>query len=192
MSLFKRWKTISIANGLRGTATIRVSEPYGEPGLREAGDSIFDLELNLFGTRGYRLVLEVRLEGEEPYEIDGRFDVPRRAENTGLLAGSVGNALCPGLELPVLADPRDRDRVEVDWQRFLADPGRKQAQKATEQVAYERQLTRTNDAVAVKALAKMVRNGQLSREQFDFEVSRAIENGHMDPGDVERARAGLD
>lgn len=192
MSLFRRWRSVSIENGVEGRAKIRVSEPSGEPGLREnSGDSIFELELNRFGTRAYRLVLDVELEGEPPFEVDGTFHVPRRAENTGLLAGSVGNSLKPGLELPVVVDPRDRTRVEVDWKKFLAAPERKAAQKQTEQDAYDRALAKTHNKAAVKAWAEMVQAGELSRETFERNVAAEIEGGRMDPADAEKARAKL-
>ena len=74
-----------------------------------------------------------RSPGEEPRQVSGRFKVPRRAENVGLLANNVNVGLWPGLELPVRAYG---DEVKVDWARFLADPGRKKAQKAAAQAAY--------------------------------------------------------
>ena len=205
MALFSRIRP-RIENGIAGRAKILVSEPSGEPGLREnSGESIFELELNHFGTRAYRFVLEVSVEGRAPYEVDGEFKVPRRAENTGWLAAKVGNSLKPGLTLPVVVDPRDPGRVEVDWPKFLADPSRKQAQETTDQTAYNAKYRamierdpklaaklREGNALAVRSWADTVRAGRMSREDFEAQVTTELESGRMDPADAEAARASLD
>jgi len=122
-----------LRGGTAGTARIVESHPHGEPGSRDSGEDSILLELNYFGTRAYDLTLDVQIPGEEPRRVSGRFKVPRRAENVGWLAPSVGVGLWPGLELPVRAGP---DGVQIDWARFLDDPGRKKAQKDAAQVAY--------------------------------------------------------
>ena len=206
MALFGLGRSRALTGGIEGIALIRESEPFGEPGRRNnSGDSIFDLELNRFGTRKYRFVLEVRTPDRDPYEIEGRFKVPRKAENTGFLAADVGNALRPGIELPVRVDPSGAASVEVDWKKFLAMPGRKEAQRAATQsarnVRVREQLEkspklaaklRANNSQAVQMWADAVRGGNMTREEFEETVNLELETGRMDPADAEAARRTLD
>ena len=69
------------------------------------------------------LELEVTLPGEDPYRVSGSFKVPAKAERTGLTRGSLSR----GLDLPVRVDPANRERVEIDWERFAASPERRHA-----------------------------------------------------------------
>ena len=150
-------------------------------------------------------MLEVRIPDRDPYEVEGSFKVPRKAENTGLLAGGVGNPLRPGLELPVRVDPADPSSIEIDWKRFLATPGRKDAQRAATQSAKNRQMAeqleanpklaeqlRAGNKQAVQSWAAAVKAGSLSREEFEQTVNLELETGRMDPADAEAARAQLD
>ena len=183
---------------------VRASDPDGNPGAREnSGETIFDLELNIIGTRAYWFTLEVRVPGREPYEVNGRFDVPRKAENVGPF--NRGNALKPGVELPVRVDPADPTVVAIDWDRFLGDPGRKKAVKAAsdagrrtrgaEQLAKNPKLQATHRAAnrdAVGMWVYEVQAGRMSREEFDATVNIELESGRMDPADADAAWAVLD
>lgn len=201
MALFGRDKKESADAGIEGTAVIRDSDRAGA-----AFGQFSDFEqLNRFGSRTYRLTLEVRVPGRDSYEVEGEFKVPRKAENTGFIAGEIGNPLRPGLELPVRVGTGDATSVEVDWDKFLASPGRKEAQRATNQSARNRALAqelqkkpellekmRTGNRSAVQGWAAAVRGGQLSREKFEESVTLEVETGRMDPADAEAARASLD
>jgi hypothetical protein len=166
--------------------------------------SDFEL-LNRFGTRTYRFVLEVRVPDWEPYEVKGTYKVPRKAENTGLLAGGVGKPLQAGLELPVRVEPSDSASVVIDWDKFLAAPGRKDAQRAATQSAKNRQLAKqlganpkqqakmwANNKMAVSSWVAAVKGGNLSRDEFEETVTLEVETGRMDPADAEAARKSLD
>lgn len=206
MGLFYRWRKAAPSDWVAGTATIVVSEPVGEPGMREnSGESLFELELNYFGYRTYDLALAVSTPVHGEYRTEGAFKVPRRAENTGLLAAKVQVGLKAGLALPVHVDPRDRDEVEIDWPAFLADPNRKRDQDDAAQKAYNRKLKeqteadpkllatmRANNELAAKTWAEAVRNGVMAREDFEQALDLEVECGRMDPADAEAARATLD
>lgn len=155
MGLFYRWRKPAPATWVGGTATIRESNPHGEPGYREAGDSIFELELNHFGYRAFSFVLEVVTPVHGTYSIAGDFKVPRRAENIGWLAPNVQVGLKPGLTLPVHVDPVDRDSLRIDWPAFLDSPGRKRAQKAADQEDYTRRVSEESAKKARKEMEKM-------------------------------------
>ncbi len=187
-----------------GVAVIRASDPVGNSGAREnSGETILDLELNIIGTRAYRFTLEVRVPGREPYEVDGRFDVPRKAENVGPF--NRGNALKPGLELPVRVDATDPTVVAIDWDRFLGDPGRKKAVKSAseagrrtrvaEQLSKNPKLQaklQANNRMAIDGWVYAVQAGQMSREEFETTVNVELESGRMDPADAAAAWAVLD
>jgi hypothetical protein len=152
MGLFYRWRRPAPAGWIAARATIRESEPHGEPGSRQVGDSIFDLELNHFGYRTHNFVLEVATPVHGTYAVTGDFKVPRRAENVGWLAPSVQVGLKPGLELPVHVDPRDREAVRIDWPAFLDSPDRKRAQKAAANADHLRRVAELGEK---KARAEM-------------------------------------
>ena len=66
----------------------------------------------MIGSRKYDFALEVTV-ADELYAVQGRFKVPKKAENLGFF--SIGNKIPAGVELPVWVDPADRGRVEIDW-----------------------------------------------------------------------------
>jgi hypothetical protein len=117
----------------------------------------------------------------------------------------MGKPLTPGLELPVRVDAADPTSIEIDWERYLKTPGRKQAQRAATQSARNRQMAehlennpklaekaRAGNRVAVQSWAAAVKAGNMSREDFEQTVSQEVETGRMDPADAEAARATLD
>jgi hypothetical protein len=155
MGLFYRWRQPAPAAWVAGKATIRESQPQGEQWSRESGDSIFDWQLNHFGYRTHSFVLDVVAPVHASYELAGEFKVPRRAENVGWLAPRVGIGLKPGLELPVHVDPRDREALRIDWPAFLADPGRRRAQKAADEADHLRRVAELGEKKARKEMEEM-------------------------------------
>jgi hypothetical protein len=207
MALFgqrrNRRRLRALRGGTEGVATIVASDAVGEPGRRFGGDTIFDLELNVFGTRAYWLTLLVRLPGREPYEVRDRFDVPRKAENVGFF--DIANKLQPGVELPVRVAAGDPATVAVDWDRFLDDPSRPssvrearvRAQRAqvAEQIARNPKLQAkmwAGNRQAVRAWADAVRMGSMTREAFERSVTQEVESGRMAPADAEAGRRALE
>ena len=204
MGMFDRSAKRLLAEGIEATAVVlesRRAEDY--EGVSAGEPWPWELGLNIIGTRRYWFRLEVRAPGSEPYEVHGEFKVPRKAENVNLF--NAANHLGPGLELPVRVDPADSVSLEVDWDRFLASPGRKKAVRAADD-AVRRQAVRdqlegkpelaakmqANNRIAVQAWAGAVRAGQMSREDFERTVTGEVESGRMDPADAEAARRSLD
>ncbi len=187
--------------GIEATALIKESDRAGA-----AFGQFSDFEiLNRFGKRKYRFALEVRVPGRDPYEVEGEFEVPRKVENTGLFPGRIGKPLSPGLELPVRVDPSDATSLEIDWDKYHAAHGRKDAQDAATQSATNRQYAEmlkgkpkvaeqliAGNRLAVRGWAAAVRSGNMSREDFEAQVTHELECGRMDPADAEAARKGLD
>ncbi len=51
-----------------------------------------------------------------------------KAEQTGPLR-SGGNTLPPGVEVPVDVSESDAEKVDIDWDAYVAIPGRKKTQR---------------------------------------------------------------
>ena len=62
-------------------------------------------EASTFGNAQHEFTLEVRVDGQAPYELQGLFRIPVK------LIGSVG----PGTVVPVKVHPSDPNKVAVDW-----------------------------------------------------------------------------
>ena len=190
---------------LEGTAVILESTPdsAGDPKAGQAGSHPLDFGLNIVGKRGYRFALEVRVPGRDPYEVSGRFKVPRRAENASLLNTAV--ALQAGIELPVRVSRSDPQDVEVDWKAFIDDPrrreqleeGRRHRQEdlLREQLAAKPDLQSKLQAggrMKAESWVGAVRAGAMPREQLEELLDGEVRSGRMDPADAEAARASLD
>lgn len=206
MGLFDRSTKKILERGTPGTAVIRESRKI-EDGTDEHGQRgeyvLNDMrDAGLWGKHRYEFTLEIQVPGAEPYEVSGEFKTPAKAGRTGLVSH---RGLEPGLELPVKVDREDPQRIAIDWDAFLADPGRKAAVKKAAQGesvdAYKSQLEadpalaqqlRAGNAVAVVGWAGMVEDGKMSREEFDKTVDLEVKVGRMDPADAEAARARLD
>ena len=206
MALFDRSSKNILERGVAGTAVIRESRKI-EDGTDERGQRgqyvLNDVrDAGLWGKHRYDLTLEIQIPETEPYEVSGRFKTPAKAGRTGLVSH---RGLQPGLQLPVKVDPHDPQQIAIDWDAFLASPGRKAAVKEAAQGesvnANKRMLEanpelaqqlRSNNATAVAVWARAVNAGKMSREKFDKTVDLEVRVGRMDPADAEAARATLD
>ena len=206
MSLFgkrRNRRRLAALDGPEGTAVIRASEPMSELSARTGPDTILNLEPNVMGTHAYWFTLEVRIPGREPYEVSDRFDVPKKAENLSFF--DTANALKAGIELPVRVDSNDPAKVAVDWDRFLASPGRKESVRAAKEAGQRANLAQqiarnpklqakmqANGRLQLQAWSGAVRSGAMSRDDFERTVTGEVESGRMDPADAQAARQALD
>jgi hypothetical protein len=206
VGLFDRSGKGILQRGIAGIAVIRESRRIEDDGTDEGGQRgeflLNDMrDAGLWGKHRYVFTLEVRIPETEPYEVSGEFKTPAKAGRTGVLSH---RGLEPGLELPVKVDRGDPQRIAIDWDAFLASPGRKAAVKEAVQDesanANKRMLDanpdlaqqlRANNAVAVMGWANAVNAGKMSREKFDKTVDLEVKVGRMDPADAEAARARL-
>jgi hypothetical protein len=188
---------------LEGVAVIRESHRIGREEANQGEPWPWEISLNVIGSRRYDLTLEVTAPGAEPYLVSGRFKVPKKAENVGFF--SAGNKIPAGVELPVRVHPGDRQKIEIEWERWRTSPGHKAAMRAGRaktDAAYMRDhLTkhpklqaklRANNQIAAMAWVEAVRLGNLTREQFDQQLALEVEHGRMDPADADAARGTLD
>lgn len=204
MGLFDRArKKETLADGIEGTATIVGAKRDADwAGKAQDGESWWwEDAYGSFAKQGYELELEVSVPGREPYTVRGRFKAPAKAERVGLTRAS----LSAGIELPVRVDRSDPERVEIDWDRFAADPARKDA-------IQDARLTRQNTQLRAQlekdpeqqkkmwamnkgtasVWAGAVKMGSMTREEFERDVALEVDSGRMDPADADAARALLD
>jgi hypothetical protein len=111
---FGRKKKLSDV-GVPGTAVI-VHEDNLD---RSSDDDSILTELGM-GSWSFRMALEVHVDGRAPYTVNQKVKVPAKA------GGDAG----PGVELPVLVDPDEPQRIQIDWDQFLADGGKEKLQAA--------------------------------------------------------------
>ena len=68
-------------------------------------------EASTSGNAQHDFTLEVRVDGRDPYELQGLFRIPAK------LVGRVG----PGTLLPAKVHPSDPKKVAIDWDRWDPD-----------------------------------------------------------------------
>ena len=112
--------------GLTGSAVIRSLESadFWDEHARDPDDGVRLTDLGV-GRYAFRLELEVQLDdGRAPYTVTDKFKVPIK----------VGYGAREGATVPVWADPDDPSRLEINWDRFLAEgkPGGTRAPTAEE------------------------------------------------------------
>ncbi len=168
------------------------------------GADLADLAIDAVSGIPYRFVLEVRRPGMEPYRIEQRERIPSKVQRTW----TQGEAHVPsGTEVPLRVTGPGLEDVEIDWEGYLALPGRKQAAEQLRAEAqwdhigaeFERttkpamvQKIREQNRMAALAGADMVLAGQLTRAQFDQSMEQSVRMGHLHPEDLEAALAKLD
>jgi hypothetical protein len=177
------------------------------PGPRHREDiTAGEADVSDFGLGRHTLRLEVRLPDQEPYEVEGRFKVPKEVQ-FGRVAPMIARPLMKrspvpvGITLPVSVDPAKPEDVTIDWDAFLAAGGRDEMKRQHESNAVERRAAAHPEqnaqqkADAKKALDTWVAGvqaGTVKRKAFDQSVAVQMKLGFLDPADVEAARRQLD
>lgn len=187
-----------------GEAVVLASE-RPEPGKETPGEG-GEFDVSDFGVGRHALRLEVRLPGQEPYEVEGRFKVPKEVQfgkrAPFLLRPLMKRTPVPvGITLPVSVDPAKPDEVTIDWDSFLASGGRGEMKSGNEAAARERlKTTYPKETARMREVAKAdiprlivgVRGGTIKRKDFDQSLETYVRNGYLEPEEAEAARAELD
>ena len=183
-------------------------ESEWHPGSRAYSDSngadVANLAIEKLTGIPYRFVLDVRRPDLAPYRIEQRVRIPSKVQSGGLQ----GEVHVPsGAEVPLRVTGPGAEDVEIDWEGYLAMPGRK---KAAEQLRAEAQWDRIGadferttkpeqvrkiregNRTAALAGADAVLAGQLTRAQFDQSMEQSVRMGHLLPEDLQAALAKLD
>jgi hypothetical protein len=183
-------------------------ESEWRPGARMHSDSggadLTDLAAEALTGIPYRFVLDVHRPGMEPYRIEQKVRVPSKVQRT-LTQGEVH--VPSGAEVPLRVTGPGPEDVEIDWDGYLALPGRKQtAERLRAEAQWDRvgaeferttkpaqvQKVRANSRMAALAWADAVVAGQMTRAQFDQSTEQSLRMGHLLAEDLQEARAKLD
>lgn len=168
------------------------------------GGGVVDMAIDAVASVPYRFVLEVHRPGAAAYRIEQRERIPAKVQRTW----TQGEQHVPaGTEVPLRVTGPGPDEVEIDWDGYLAMPGRKQAaerlrgEAQIDHIAAEFERTtkpaqvqkiRANTRMAALTSADMVRAGQMSREQFDESMNLSVRMGHLLPEDLAEAVAKIE
>jgi hypothetical protein len=123
MGVFGRSDARVLKEGIDGTAVIcecrSHEERYSSPGEGPAS------ALSAFGIGHivYYLTLEVSVPGRAPYEMNGKFRVPAKAQKLSPLPFHT-KPIGRGLIVPVKVDRENAEKVVIDWEQF--DPKNRQ------------------------------------------------------------------
>jgi hypothetical protein len=187
-----------------GEAVVLASQ-RPEPGKETPGEG-GEFDVSDFGVGRHALRLEVRLPGQEPYEVEGRFKVPANVQFGKraplLLRPLMKRSPVPvGTTLPVNVDPAKPDDVTIDWDRFLADGGRDQMKSGNEAAGREKLRKQYPEGTArmrevaladIPRLIVGVRGGTIKRKDFEQSLDSYVHNGFLEPEEAEAARAELE
>lgn len=123
MGVFGRSDARILKEGIDAAAVIcecrSHEERYSNPGDGPAS-SLSGLGI---GHIVYYLTLEVTVPGSAPYEVDGKFRVPAKAQKLSALPFHT-KPIGRGLIVPVKVDRENSEKVVIDWDRF--DPKNRQ------------------------------------------------------------------
>jgi hypothetical protein len=187
-----------------GEAVVLASD-RPEPGQDAIGTG-GEFDVSDYGAGRHALRLEVRLPGQEPYQVEGRFKVPKQVQfgkrAPFLLRPLMKRSPVPvGITLPVTVDPAHPDDVTIDWDGFLAGGGREEMRRGNEAAAVERlRATYPKETAQMRENAKRelpglvvgVKGGTIKRKDFDQTLETYVRNGYLEPEEADAARAELD
>jgi hypothetical protein len=142
------------------------------------------------GNAQHEFTLEVRVDGQAPYDLQGLFRIPVK------LIGEVG----AGIVVPVKVHPSDPKKVAIDWKSWDASAPREHVEGAPDEVELGNAVVSAGESAMPAETRKMMndgwvaatRSGGLSREEFDQAVNDAVTAGMLTEADAEGARQQLD
>lgn len=148
-------------------------------------------EASTFGNAQHEFTLEVRVDGQAPYELQGLFRIPVK------LIGSVG----PGTVVPVKVHPSDPKKVAVDWGSWDASAPTEQVEHApgdapagdavmgaTTQETVHNAMPEANRNMMVNAWVSATKSGAMSAAELDSALNDAVSAGMLTPAEADAAR----
>jgi hypothetical protein len=100
------------ATGRRGTARVLSTKLLNRGEFQVSAERAEEIMAGEATMTTVKLELEVSLDGETPYRVTQKVPVPMMAF-TKVVEGSI---------VPVLVDPGDRKRLEIDWDGEIVEP----------------------------------------------------------------------
>jgi len=181
-------KDDEIVDGVRGLAVLRDFErsDFWDEHEGRHGDTepirLADLGI---GNYTYRFVLEVTLDdGRAPYAVNEKFKVPSKA----------GGGINVGTRIPVTADPKDPNQLELDWDAWFAPGGageRLTWGDAEFKEEVHEAMPEPTRSMMVEGWVKALTVGNMTREQFDEALDGAVKGGMLTADEAGAARARL-
>jgi hypothetical protein len=152
-------------------------------------------EASTFGNAQHEFTIQVRVDGQAPYDLQGLFRIPVK------LIGSVG----PGTVVPVKVHPKDPNKVAIDWGAWDPSAPTETVQGApaadgaasdivmgatTQETVYNAMPAESRNLM-VTGWVTAARSGALSREEFDEAINDAVTAGMLTEADAASARTEL-
>ncbi|MEX2267058.1 MAG: hypothetical protein WEA75_00080 [Acidimicrobiia bacterium] len=151
-------------------------------------------EASTFGNAQHEFTLEVRVDGQAPYDLQGLFRIPVK------LIGSVG----PGTVVPVKVHPSDPKKAAIDWDSWDASAPTEQVDDApgdvpagdavmgaTTQETVHNAMPEANRNMMVNAWISATQSGAMSAAELDSALNDAVSAGMLTPEEADAARAQL-
>ena len=187
-------------------ATLIESEhrPGASTTSTQDGGGLVDIAIDAVGGIPYRFVLEVHRPGLEVYRLPMTVRIPSKVERT-LMQGS--QRVQAGTEVPLHVTGPAPENVAIDWDGYLARPGRR---AESQRLGGENQLDqigaqfeqnnkpakvakiRADNRASALSLADMVVAGQVTREAFEQNLEPNRRMGHLAQADYDEAVARID
>jgi hypothetical protein len=181
MALFKRNKGLGDA-GIPGTAVIRSCARESESAGVGQGETVRLADTGIIGKHKWDLALEVTLDdGRPPYPVAGTFKVPSKLMHW----------ISEGRSVPLRADPKDPERIELDWDRFdTSGPSEQEARAQDEErrAKVQEAMPAANRNRMVEGWLMAVKAGGMTRAQFDESLADAVEAGMLTAEEADDAR----
>ncbi len=178
MGLFRRKKKDLMLTGLPGNAVIR-KEDWSDFSTDDDTTSLADLGI---GNRRFLFELEVTLDdGRPPYTVEGWFKVPAK------LGGETG----PGVTLPVWADPDDPTKLDINWDRFVAEGGVNKFRSGDaddRRAAVHESFPAGSRTMMVNGWIAATKAGAMSADEFENALQGAVSSGTLNEAEAEAAR----
>ena len=145
-------------------------------------------DASTFGNAQHDFTLEVRVEGREPYEVQGLFKIPAK------LVGTVG----PGEVVPVRVHPSEPARVAIDWDGWEPSGTGGAGIEIDESLAglnMDDVREQVRSAMTTDARKMMIdgwvmarKSGQLSDSQLEQALSGALQSGLLTDEEADQVR----
>ena len=176
MGLFGRRKKNDLTEtGLQGTAVVK---DVGEPQYPHTDEDNVHLSDFGLGSTLFPLQLEVTVDGRAPYTVNDTFRVPTKVTNWDV-----------GTTVPVYVDPADQNKIELNWDQFIAS-GANEVPGWTAEQAHAG-LPDASRQMMVTGWVAAANGGQMSRKDFDKAIADAVEGGLLTAAEAEAATAQL-
>ena len=155
----------------------------GTPGTA-AVKSFYEMdEASNIGNAQHEFTLEVSVEGQAPYELQGLFRIPAK------LVGSVG----PGDVVPVRVHPKDPKKVAIDWKSWtptehVDTPENLQRRAEAQQRTVHDAMPEESRNMMLNGWVSAAQSGALSKADFEQALADGVSSGMVTQAEADDAR----